>query len=235
MTWGMMGAGGEITAARVQLPRPWAGARTAMPASTVQSAPGGTWSSAIDDLGNALIVTNYPLSTTALANTTARLAATDDQWTQGTILNSPPDTEVAVDSPAGFTLAGDDSATAAFMRREPRATTLHVASTAGQRGQRIGGDSTAATIPCLPATCSGEWEVRPAVRSLVRRSLSSRSPRTPASSSCSPGQARTLDRRSLTFEGFGSTLVYLRSAHVRKGYTVSMRRAPFRHAVGTWC
>jgi hypothetical protein len=219
VTWGTIGSPGEITAARVRLPGPWEAAGTVIPASTVPSAPGGTWSGAIDDLGNALIVTHHPLSAIALANTTVRLAATDDRWTQGTMLDAPPNPELAVDSPAGFTLAGNGSATAAFMRLQPRAMTLHVASTNGPTGPWIGGDSVAATIPCLPARCSGEWDVTPAVAvagsSLVVVAQSTYAGVVIVFTRASPDAPW---RGPLTLQGFSTTRVYLRSAHVRKGY-----------------
>jgi hypothetical protein len=219
VTWGVIGSAGEITAARLQLPGPWQGVRTVIPGSTFPSAPGGTWSSAVDDLGNAIVVTQYPISAIALANATAHLAATDDQWAQTTMLDSPPDTKLDVDSPAGFTLAGDGSATAAFMRMEPRAVTLHVASADGPNGPWIGADAIAATFPCVPTLCGYDWNVAPA----VARAGSSV---VVVAQSRDAGVVIVFTRAGpdapwngpLTLQGFGSTRVYLQSAHVRKGY-----------------
>jgi hypothetical protein len=218
VTWGILGSPGPLAAARVRLPGSWESSRTVSPGSTVASPMAGTWSSAIDDLGNALVVAQYPISGSVIANTAVRLAVTDDQWAPSTTLDAPKPA-VEADSAAGVTLADDGSATVAFMRREAQAVTLHVASTNGLTGSWIGADSVAGTLPCLPGRCTNEWLVPPAVAlagsSVVVVAQSYPAGVVIAFTRTSPD---ALWQGPVTLQGFGSTRVYLRSAHVRKGY-----------------
>jgi hypothetical protein len=208
-----------LRTARLRFPGAWEPPRDVVAAGFAP--PGFTypesWRGAVDSFGNALMVLRFPTLEYGFALATARLPATAGEWSAPTALDLPGHRYWSDSQPA-VALAGDGSATVAFLQRRNDGISLRVATASGPSGTWATTDAAWLSSCSYGAHCASEWDVAPVI------AVGSRA--TTVAVQTWPGVVVALSRaepggpwsRPVTLQGFGSTQVYLRSAHVRKGY-----------------
>jgi hypothetical protein len=210
-----------VRTARLRVPSAWEPPRDVVPAGL---APPGYryaegWRSAVDGMGNALMVLRFPMLEDGFALAAARLPASAGEWATPTTLDLPGHRYRSNSRPA-VALADDGSATVAFLQRRSDGISLRVATANGPLGAWEAQDTDVAMLSSCSyrARCPSEWDVAPVIG--VGRQATTVAVQT------RPGFVIAVSRPArggpwsnpVTVQSAGPTQVYLRNAHVRKGY-----------------